>query len=177
MQGRDLCGVRCRCTLVDMASSAARSRAVRQRRKAAGLCVTCGKRPSRIERVTCQKCADAWLIRDRARRARGERRYPYNPARDRPKKNAAYRRIREEVIAHYGGTCACCGESEPLFLEIDHIHGGGGTHRRADPAVKANIYRWLRRNRYPDGFQVLCSNCNNGKARNGGVCPHLGGQV
>ena len=34
------------------------------------------------------------------------------------------------------------------------------------------MYGWLRRNSYPEGFQVLCHNCNLGKKINGGVCPH-----
>jgi hypothetical protein len=25
---------------------------------------------------------------------------------------------------------------------------------------------------FPDGFQTLCFNCNVGKYKNGGVCPH-----
>ena len=73
----------------------------------------------------------------------------------------------------YGGKCACCGESELDFLTIDHIYNDGNEHRK-----KFNIgpgketYRWLRRNDYPDGFQVLCFNCNLGKRINKGICPH-----
>ena len=33
---------------------------------------------------------------------------------------------------------------------------------------------WLRDNNWPrDRYQLLCSNCNQGKVRNGGVCPHV----
>lgn len=38
--------------------------------------------------------------------------------------------------------------------------------------AKNNMYRWLMKNKYPSGFQVLCWNCNMGKQINGGVCPH-----
>ena len=34
------------------------------------------------------------------------------------------------------------------------------------------MYEWIKRNNYPDGFQVLCWNCNSGKGANGGICPH-----
>lgn len=81
-----------------------------------------------------------------------------------------------EVLKHaaferYGGyQCACCGETEKRFLAIDHIMNNGGQHRRT--MRKGSIYRWLRDNNYPDGFQILCMNCNWGKHVNNGVCPH-----
>ena len=92
------------------------------------------------------------------------------------------RKVADEVIAHYGGRCACCGESERMFLSIDHIHNDGAEHRRQiNPSAAANgkgvnLYGWLKKNGYPEGFQVLCMNCNHGKARNGGVCPHQAGK-
>lgn len=36
---------------------------------------------------------------------------------------------------------------------------------------KENIPWWLRRNNYPNGFQVLCHNCNMAKGFYG-KCPH-----
>jgi hypothetical protein len=48
----------------------------------------------------------------------------------------------------------------------------GGSHRKTDASVGKNLYRWLKRNKYPDGFQVLRMNCNLGKSRNNGICPH-----
>lgn len=83
--------------------------------------------------------------------------------------------LRKDVFSAYGGyKCACCGETEPLFLTIDHIENNGaemrrnGTHSRGG----THFYQWLRKSGYPNGFQVLCMNCNLGKHRNGGVCPH-----
>jgi hypothetical protein len=32
----------------------------------------------------------------------------------------------------------------------------------------------LCKNGFPKGFQTLCMNCNWGKYRNGGQCPHKG---
>lgn len=83
---------------------------------------------------------------------------------------AARRARRAEVLEHYGGGCACCGEAEPLFLTIDHIDGNGNAHRRE--IGKTDMWIWLLRNDYPEGFQILCYNCNAGRYRNGGACPH-----
>lgn len=82
-------------------------------------------------------------------------------------------RTRDAVFEAYGGyVCACCGETEPLFLTIDHIHNDGASHRKSINGGGTRLYDWLRARNYPDGFQVLCLNCNMGKHRNGGVCPH-----
>jgi hypothetical protein len=83
------------------------------------------------------------------------------------KRNKKYR---ESVLEHYGNKCACCGETEKMFLEIDHVYSDGSAHRKlVNGATMAN---WLIRNGFPLGFQILCSNCNHGKQRCGGVCPH-----
>jgi hypothetical protein len=76
--------------------------------------------------------------------------------------------LKQEVINHYGGKCACCGESETAFLAIDHINGGGNAHRKK--INRRTIYQWLKNNGYPEGYQVLCHNCNMASAW--GVCPH-----
>lgn len=34
------------------------------------------------------------------------------------------------------------------------------------------IYRWLKDQGFPEGFRVLCHNCNQGRESNGGICPH-----
>lgn len=85
----------------------------------------------------------------------------------------AARKLRAEVIAAYGGKCACCDESTPEFLAIDHVNNDGAEHRRLIGASGSTAtYAWLRRNGFPqDGFQLLCHNCNNAKAFYG-QCPH-----
>lgn len=87
-------------------------------------------------------------------------------------------KVRHEVFMAYGGfLCACCGETEPMFLTIDHINNDGANHRRElkDKIGNggASFFTWLKANKFPKGFQVLCRNCNWGKHANGGVCPHI----
>jgi hypothetical protein len=43
-------------------------------------------------------------------------------------------------------------------LSIDHIHGGGNKHKKVAGSGSL-LYRWLKRNNYPPGYQVLCMNC------------------
>lgn len=80
--------------------------------------------------------------------------------------------LRKIVIDYYGGKCVCCGENEFLFLEIDHINNDGHKHRSIIGYSSGKLLRWIINNNFPNGFQVLCSNCNYGKRKNGGICPH-----
>lgn len=76
------------------------------------------------------------------------------------------------VIAEYGGKCACCGEVTLAFLTMDHIANNGAEHRR-EIGGSRSIYWWLIKHEFPDGFQVLCWNCNAAKHLVG-ICPHQG---
>jgi len=76
-----------------------------------------------------------------------------------------------KALIHYGGIlpmCACCGEKHVEFLTIDHIKNDGAKHRKQIKGT--SIYGWLERNDFPEGFQVLCRNCNWAKCF--GNCPH-----
>lgn len=79
---------------------------------------------------------------------------------------------RKSVLERYGGKCVCCGEIELYFLAIDHVEGNGNTHRKEINKYGSGFFEWLIKNNFPEGFQVLCHNCNMGKHLNGGVCPH-----
>ena len=82
---------------------------------------------------------------------------------------------RDQVFAAYGGyKCNCCGESEQLFLSIDHIDNNGAEERRSGKYNGSGtaFYQWLRKSGFPSGYQVLCMNCQVGKHKNDGVCPH-----
>ena len=81
------------------------------------------------------------------------------------------KRIKELCYEKYGGyKCNCCGIVEPAFLTIDHKNNDGAAHRKNDRGAY-HLYRWLIKNNFPDGFQILCYNCNWAKSRHG-ICPH-----
>jgi len=65
-----------------------------------------------------------------------------------------------EVYNHYcNGDIKCkkCGMTDIRCLSIDHIDGGGRKHRKE---LKNNFLpKWIIDNNFPEGFQVLCMNC------------------
>ena len=82
-------------------------------------------------------------------------------------------RTKLETLEHYSGgeaKCACCGEKEIKFLGIDHIDGCGVERRKKEPSGSPIII-FLKARNYPEGYQVLCHNCNMAKG-NYGKCPH-----
>jgi hypothetical protein len=87
-------------------------------------------------------------------------------------------KMKNIIFSHYSTNgeikCGCCGEKEIKFLAVDHINGGGNTHRKVVSynTGGTNFYRWLMKNNYPKEFQILCFNCNWGKKMNNGICPH-----
>ena len=70
--------------------------------------------------------------------------------------NAENRRL---ALEGYGNKCECCGETQYEFLCIDHINGDGSEHRK-EIGGGSRIYWWLIKNNFPEGFRVLCYNCN-----------------
>ena len=159
------------------------------RYKAEGRCIDCAK-PNPDTRITrCPECAAIMNARAKefrlAKISRGEclcgrKARPGKRACDRCAKLrsassiARHNRIKQRVFDHYGNQCACCGESEPAFLAIDHIRNDGRLERKKDGTRSSggHMYRRIIRANFPDTFQILCHNCNVGKHINGGVCPH-----
>jgi hypothetical protein len=80
---------------------------------------------------------------------------------------------RVKVLTHYSNGdihCVCCGERHLEFLALDHINGGGMKHKRE---IRGSLlyWRWFEKEGWPDGFRVLCHNCNMSKGAYG-YCPH-----
>lgn len=81
------------------------------------------------------------------------------------KKNKERKQI---VISYYSegkSECACCGEKHIEFLSINHLNGGGNKHRKEINLNKKynwgnRFYQWLIKNSFPEGYNVLCYNCN-----------------
>ena len=94
-----------------------------------------------------------------------------NPEKIQAYNRTYYRQLRAEVVAAYGGECACCGETEPAFLCIDHVVSGDGSRDRRDLGGIKAMFRRIRDEGFPPGYQVLCANCNMAKESEGG-CPH-----
>lgn len=82
-------------------------------------------------------------------------------------------KLKLTVMTHYcNGTprCMCCGEKEIKFLVIDHINGCGTKRRKVEPSGSP-IHIFLKARKFPEGYQVLCHNCNAAK-ESYGICPH-----
>jgi len=81
------------------------------------------------------------------------------------------RRLKAEVLTHYGnGNLACvrCGFLDIRALCLDHVNGGGTRERREGKNIGVKLYRTLKREGYPEGYQTLCYNCNTIKAHEDG---------
>ena len=98
---------------------------------------------------------------------------------------------RLKVLKHYSLSlsnskipcCNCCGENfHTDFLAIDHILGR--KEMESIPELMAlgysskmfgeDLIRWITKNNFPEGFKILCHNCNmaKGMKKNNYVCPH-----
>lgn len=82
------------------------------------------------------------------------------------------------VIEAYGGCCACCGETEPDFLCLDHVNGDGAEERirlygkrTGNGGGGYRTYALAIREGFPARYRLLCFNCNFGVTRPGG-CAH-----
>ncbi len=76
-----------------------------------------------------------------------------------------------KMLNAYGTMCACCGESEPDFLTLDHKNNNGAKDRRAN-SQSYGVYMRLNKRGWPkEDHQVLCMNCNWAKRRTG-FCSH-----
>lgn len=156
-------------------------------RRAGGLCSQCGKFPPIENKSTCATCTKLRVANFKKRydKAQAEHLCPHCLKVPIEGGNfcAAYlaarkkysRRLKDEVFAAYGGyICSCCGITEPMFLQIDHIDRDGYKLRK-EQGLGSRLYGWLRRNNYPKGYQVLCANCNHARSRKdnpSGICLH-----
>ena len=124
-----------------------RTKARRTRKRT--VCVDCLEKTAVEGRVRCEECLESNRV--------VARRF--------------WKRLKEQVFDSYGGRfCRCCGEKEMKFLTIDHINGGGCRHLKELARSGTTLYNWLKKNKFPDGFRVLCFNCNSGRKL--GPCPH-----
>jgi hypothetical protein len=128
----------------------------------------------------CAECSAA-KSREYCRNHRKEKnlyqkeRYKRNPEHFKRKASETRLKVKMDALNHYGNgnpVCVCCGTPHPIFLNIDHIDGGGTNHLiQLKLKGGTQFYQWLIRQGYPGGYQILCFNCNFAKYLLG-VCPH-----
>ena len=124
-------------------------------------CEFCGKLFSFIRKTkrfcssNCQK--NNWVVNNKTRNKKNRDAW-YK----RTNKTMTYynNKNKEDVFNHYGNKCADCGESDSIVLSIDHLNGGGKKHRDGLGGSGDVFYRWLKNNDYPEGFELVCRNCN-----------------
>jgi len=98
-----------------------------------------------------------------------------------------HNKLRKETIFNAeGNKCKCCGETDPIYFQIDHINNDGYLERsmkfyerypgmkgvkkasytaRGFNESKVTISKYLAS---PEKYQLLCANCNVAKHLNGG---------
>jgi hypothetical protein len=76
--------------------------------------------------------------------------------------NQGYRlKHRLTCIKHYSqdkNCCAICGINDIDVLTMDHINGGGNQHRIKLKSAYLPTVLFL--NNFPEGYRILCMNCN-----------------
>lgn len=140
-------------------------RKLKKDRELAGLCVYCGKYPPKEKFKGCVSCLNK-KVKTTVKFCKNNK-----------ETTTQYRLlVKHQVIEKYGSKCNCCGETQVLFLTIDHKNNDGYIQRINEYGIKnpATLSWYLRLRKEPirEDLQVLCFNCNLGKSLNYGVCPH-----
>jgi len=95
-----------------------------------------------------------------------------NPIRAKMVRDRKWAKLRLLILQRIGGKlpkCACCGETNLIFLAIDHIKNTGWRDRKR--GLTGSAFYWsLKRKKLLKDFQILCHNCNWAKSHGG--CPH-----
>ena len=134
---------------------------------------SCRERIKETRRKYREVNAEVIREKDRVYSQKWRKEHPEQACRINRENNKRYRqKLKDSVFVAYGGCCACCGETDSRFFTIDHMDNSGATHRKILGRDSKKLYKWLINNNYPVGFQILCWNCNSGKACNNGICPH-----
>jgi len=137
------------------------------------------QRPENIASKRKRETSPEYKAKNKVRMARPEYR---------KERNKEIYNLRLKVLQYYSKhlsksdipCCRCCGEKFHIgFLAIDHITGK--KEMDSEPELvklgyssslnTTSLLRWLIKNNFPKGFQILCHNCNSAKAVYG-KCPH-----
>lgn len=117
------------------------------------------KRSKYGHKQLCNVCA-AGIMRQQRAKPNSRHKEVYKASRE---------RLRNDIFTAYGNKCNICGQTQEIYLQIDHINGDGHKHRKE--SSPSTIYNDIRKEGYPkDKYQLLCANCHLAKTR--GVNPH-----
>lgn len=77
------------------------------------------------------------------------------------------------ILEHYGAFCHCpkCSERNWMFLTISHLNNDGAKQKKE--ANGKHLIDFIIEHNFPTDITIECWNCNEGRIRNNGVCPHL----
>ncbi len=81
------------------------------------------------------------------------------------------RSYRIKILEAYGNKCACCGETTPEFLALDHVNNDGAAERKKTALAGSTFYCYVLRQGCPPTYRLLCHNCNSSRGYYG-YCPH-----
>lgn len=113
-------------------------------------------------RDACRNRLRLWISRNREKwNARSYKWRAMNNDKYARQRQTLHQLLKEAVVNIYTNgeaTCRWCGQGDLDVLTVDHIANDGAKHRKT--ITTGALYRWLRNNGYPSGFQILCFNCN-----------------
>lgn len=77
-------------------------------------------------------------------------------------------RLKVSVLSYYGlngkACCVLCKFNNIDALCLDHINNNGSEERKLNfnkrTVAGGQFYRWIKKNKFPAGYQTLCYNCN-----------------
>ena len=140
-----------------------KERKLEERRKRK-VCPTCGGKKSLYSKE-CHKC---YLVRVCSKESRAARSRAYYQRygkgiyiRKTERMKAIRQELKKDVLTYYSvkafPICAFCGYDDIRALELDHIEEKSWEKGRRGGK---DLYKHLQSLGFPEGYQVLCRNCN-----------------
>ena len=77
----------------------------------------------------------------------------------------SHQKRRIKLLKLMGDKCKCCGETDRMYLHIDHVKNDGYIERKGKSKYYLTLSRYLEN---PNNYQLLCANCNLAKHMNNG---------
>lgn len=151
-----------------------------ERRKLAGICTACGASQVGPGHTRCEGCIKVTAKQAEEKVEAGLCNHCFKEPRSPGLKSCSrclgvagdrYQKAKAAVYQAYGGfRCRWCGITDPVVLSIDHVNNDGNVHRKRLGLVgrgscTSNLVYWIERNNFPEGFQILCRNCNWAKSK------------